>query len=420
MLHRVLTDPKTIVLGILGGAAVGVWLPGLGADMMPLGTLYIAILSICILPIMITALIWGAGRMLRSTRIRAVFNRLAIVYVLGLFIPCVIGIAVALVLAPGAGLSEGTAAALGSQMDVSAGGTKRGGFMVFLQNIVPTNIFNDLSSNDVIAVVIFCIIAGLALGSVRSKATDATLALIHNLYEAFSKLFGWILVPLPIGLFALMGGIISGVDGTFFLSLIGYLGAFYVAGILILASYLVLGTVFGGLSPVAIVARLREPLLLAFVTNSPLIALRPSIDALTERFGIDEEFASTVIPFGTIANQHGQILQFAMTGMFLAQVYGIDITPGVTAILAIGSMLGGTAIVGGGAVLAPALAPLLIAIEVPDALTIVVLATTEQVVGPLVSMMTVLATCNILIIALGRRSRAGAQESAGPAEARDG
>jgi Na+/H+-dicarboxylate symporter len=128
------------------------------------------------------------------------------------------------------------------------------------------------------------------------------------------------------------------------------------------------------------------------------VALYSAIESLQRDYAVSRPVADAIVPFGVLANQHGQVLLFSFTSIFVAQVYGIELGPEALAILGLGCVLAGAAAVGGGAALAPILAPVLLGGGVPDALALVVLATTQSVVANLSSTLTVMATCNLTVL----------------------
>jgi len=73
----------------------------------------------------------------------------------------------------------------------------------------PSNVFSALSEGDFISIVFFSMLAGLALGLVRSPGADDTLRMVNTFYDIFAKVFGWILVPLPLRLFAIVAAAVS-------------------------------------------------------------------------------------------------------------------------------------------------------------------------------------------------------------------
>ncbi len=410
LIKRILTDPKTIILGVISGFVYGFFFKEQAHTLKPFADIYVSLLSMSLLPILVSALIWGIGQMLRTRKTRILFKRIAYIYVLGLFIPCVIGMAVALVFGPGSNLDPAAAAALGGRVSGVQETGNAGGFLAFIAGIVPSNVFEALSKSQFIDIVFFCALTGLALGVIRSPGADETLRILNALYETFSTIFHWVLIPLPIGLFLLVASHVSEADPALLTALLKYVGYFYLAGVSIFIVYICIFSVWAGVPPWRPLVALKTPLILAFATDNPFVALYSAIEGLQKHFDVDREVADTVVPFGVLANQHGQILLFAFTAIFLAQVYGIDLDVVTLITLGIGAIVAGAAAVGGGVVLAPIMAPILIGAGIPDVLAFVVLATTQAVVAPLVSVLTVQATCNLAFLAvtpLGGRKKTG-------------
>jgi len=111
---------------------------------VPFAKLYVALLSMSMLPILVTALTWGIGQMLRTETTRALFPRMALSYLLLLLIPSAAAVLVCVVLSPGKGLGEGATAALGRQLASEPAIESGGPIMAFLQGMVPPNIFAAL------------------------------------------------------------------------------------------------------------------------------------------------------------------------------------------------------------------------------------------------------------------------------------
>lgn len=408
-----IADPKVIFISTILGGVLGWFVPTVGVLIKPLGELYIAALSISIVPLMMTALVSGIGRMLRKPSLRQSFPRFAIVYLLTLLIPATIAIVVGVLLDPGANLSSEAVAKLGQKLSATTQPHAEG-LSDFLIAIIPSNIFQDLNAENFAAIVIFSLLLGIGLGVAESPATDQTLSVMHSLYEAFSRIFEWIMKGLAIGLFCLMAGVAATVDVTMFESLISFIGAFYVAAIVLFVIYAFLLLYFRRVGGLRSLAEVREPLTVSFLANNPFIAVRPAIDSLVKRFGVQDDEADAVLPFGIIASQHGQIMNFILITMFLANVYGIDLPAGKLVTLAIGGTIGGVAVVGEGPALAPALAPILGSVGVPADLGAVVLTTTEQIVGPMVSLLTVFSALTLVLLGHGAPRREHAPK---PAEA---
>ena len=415
LLLKFLQDPKTIIVGVLLGFASGFYLKEFSHTLKPIADIYVALLSMCLLPILVSALIWGIGQMLRHPRTRELFGRMATIYVAGLAVPAVVTILVALVLQPGASLGDKAAAALGGELAVVKQSTDEGGLLAFMLALAPPNVFQALSSGDFMSIVFFCALVGLALGVVRSPGADDALRILNALYETFSKVFHWVLIPLPIGLFCIVAYHISEANTELLVALATFIGGFWVAGLLVLAIHLGVLSAVCRIPPWRPLIALKTPLILAFATDNPFVALKSAIESLQEHFQVEREVADTIVPFGVLANQHGQIVLFAFTTVFLAQLYGAELGPVNLIIVALGVVMSGAAAVGGGAALAPILAPVLLGLGVPDALAIVIFATTQPAVANLGSTLTVQATCNLAILTSRGRVRTASAPQSQPA-----
>jgi Na+/H+-dicarboxylate symporter len=200
-----------------------------------------------------------------------------------------------------------------------------------------------------------------------------------------------VLIPLPIGLFCIVAYNISRADPTLLKALLSY-GAFYwVAGPAVLVTHILILSIAARTPPWRPLVALNTPLILAFATDNPFVALYSAIESLQKEYGVPRAVADTVVPFGVLANQHGQVTLFAYTAVFLTQVYGIELGPVGLATIALGVILAG-------APLAPIIAPVLLGVGVPEALVEVILATTQPGVANLSSILTVQATCNLAVL----------------------
>jgi len=422
IVHRVLTHPATVLLGVGLGFVCGFGARDFSQTLRPVADMYVALLSMCLLPILVSALVWGIGQMLRARETHALFGRMAVIYGLGLMVPCAVGIAVALVFQPGASLGDEAQKLLGTRLQSVQPDAHLPGLIGFLTSIIPPNVFQALSQGQFISIVFFCALAGLALGVVRAPGADETLRVLNALYQTFITVFHWVLVPLPLGLFAIVAYNLSNANYELLKALLTYCTWFWVAGLLVLAVHVLSLAVVTRTPPWRPLLALRGPLVMAFATDNPFVALYSAIESLQKSYRVPRAVADTVVPFGVLANQHGQVLLFSFTAVFVAQVYGVDLGATQLAMLALGVVLAGAAAAGGGAALAPILAPVLIGAGVPDSLAVVVLATTQPVVANLSSTLTVQATCNLAVFAAhGRRQEEDAAEPAAlPDAARQG
>jgi proton glutamate symport protein len=209
-LKQILLDPKTVLAAVVAGFLIGLFASPIGAAVFPIGSLYIAFLSMCLLPILITAIINGIAGLLRDVNTRPIFKNMALLYALGLIIPCVIGMGSALVLQPGSNLSPVAEESIGALITASPPEAKAdGGVLGFLLQVIPTNVFEALSSNDVMAIVFLSVCIGLAIGTIHTREADQALGLVRAIYDVFMQLYRWGIIILAPGLLLFISGVVA-------------------------------------------------------------------------------------------------------------------------------------------------------------------------------------------------------------------
>ena len=122
---------------------------------------------------------------------------------------------------------------------------------------------------------------------------------------------------------------------------------------------------------------------------------------LEEELGVDREIASLIVPFTMVANRQGKIFLFAITSLFMAQLYGADLGVAEYAVVILGSSLAGMAAPGGGPMLVPSMAVVLSAINVPLALAFVIFTISGPIVDRMLSVLTVQASCLLATLSAG-------------------
>jgi proton glutamate symport protein len=402
-LGRILTDPKAVLAAVACGFLIGLFAKPVGAALYPVGSIYIAFLSMCLLPILITAIVIGIAGLLRDDNTRPLFKPMAGLYVLGLVLPCTVGIVSASVLAPGIDLGPDAERSIGALIIESPASARAGGGVLgFLAQIIPTNPFEALSTNQVMSIVFLSVCLGLALGMIDRDSAQPAIDFFKSINHVFMQLFRWAIVLLAPGLLLFISGLVAQIDAEVLLALTKFVITFYVGGVVLMVAYVVLFWIAVRGPVVATLSKLSNPNVLAFMTNNPIVALPATLDALQEDYGVDRRVPDLVIPFGIFANQHGAVFLLSFLTVFLAQIYVIDLSVQDYLVVAIGSMIAGATAVGGGAVLIPTVAPILGAVGIPVPLALVVLATTDNLIGPVRTVLTLQANITLTVMTARR------------------
>jgi proton glutamate symport protein len=412
-LKKLLLDPKTVLAAVVGGFLIGLFASPIGLALFPVGSLYIAFLSMCLLPILITAIINGIAGLLRDRNTRPIFKNMAVLYAAGLIIPCVIGMGSALLLQPGSHLSPNAQESIGALITAAPPEAKAdGGILDFLLQVIPTNVFEALSSNDVMAIVFLSVSIGLALGTIQTHEANQALGLVRAIYDVFMQLYRWGILILAPGLLLFIAGVVAEIDAQTLLALTKFVVDFYIGGAILMLTLMLLfwRAVRGPLLPT--LARLSNPNMLAFMTNNPIVALPATLDMLEQDYGVDRRVPDLVIPFGIFANQHGAVFLLSFLTLYLAQIYVIDLALQDYAVIAIGSIIAGATAVGGGPVLIPTVAPILGVVGIPTSMALVVLSTTDNLIGPVRTVTSLQANITLTVMA----ARRGKEKPAAPAD----
>jgi aerobic C4-dicarboxylate transport protein len=308
-----------IVLGIL----LGYFRPSLGIEMKPLGDVFIRLIKMVIGPIVFLTVVAGiaqAGDMRKVGRI----GLKALLYFEVLTTVCLlIGIVVAHVIHPGAGIAIPHVQAAEVAQYVKPQSTST---IDFLVHVIPDNAVAAFATGDVLQVLIFAVLFGAGLVAVGEPG----LPLAHSLERLSATLFRVISIVMrvaPIGAFGAMAFTIGRFGLTALLPLATLMLAVYITMALFVV--VVLGVIarLAGFSIFALLRTLRDELLLVLGTSSTETVLPQVMEKLV-RIGCSRTTVGLVVPTGYSFNQDGSAIYLSLSALFIAQVYGIDLSLG--------------------------------------------------------------------------------------------
>ncbi|MEQ9811288.1 MAG: dicarboxylate/amino acid:cation symporter [Azospirillaceae bacterium] len=197
-----------------------------------------------------------------------------------------------------------------------------------ISGLLPTNPSAAMLERDMLAVVIFALLIGLACTQARRERVQPILDLFGAMLTVSMIIVQWAMFIVPLAVFGLMAKLVIDVG---FATLIGM--SIYVvtvlAGLLVLLIvYLALIAAFGGIGPAAFIRAAFPTLLLAFSTSSSSAVMPMSIDTAIKRLGVPERIANLVVPLGATVNMAGTALYQTTAIVFLAQVAGLELSAG--------------------------------------------------------------------------------------------
>ncbi|OWZ83044.1 dicarboxylate/amino acid:cation symporter [Natranaerobius trueperi] len=310
------------ILGIVVGLIVGEPI----TVIEPLGDLFLRLLMMVVIPIIIFTLI-TAMKKLTPSQLGRVGGQTLGLYILTTAIAIIIGLTLANVFNPGSGLSLPEDAEMDPEKAPSI-------IDVFL-NLVPENVFEAMANAEVLQVLVFAIIFGIALAFVRESASeeikkgvDMIFSITETAAEAMFKIVRGVMEYGVIGVFALLA-VTFGEAGPEALYEFGILIAAFVAAVLI-HMILIYGVVLNGIilkkSPIKILKGSKEALLAAFATRSSASVLPISMRAADESLKVDEKIYSFTLPLGATINMDGTAMYQGVAAIFAANLVGETLT----------------------------------------------------------------------------------------------
>ena len=309
-----------ILIGLAAGVIVGVFWPRAGVAAKPLADAFLRMIKMIIAPLLFSTLvagIAGAGDLKALGRI----GLKAIIYFeIATTLALVIGLALANLFAPGAGLTmpAGDTAAV-----TAIAKNTQGGWDIFL-HLFPASVVDAMARGDILQIVVFSTFFGIALAAVGPKGRPVFDVLESTAHVMF-KVTGYVMALAPIGVFAALAATIGG-NGLTVLFSLGKLIAVMYLGLALFVLIVVGGVSYLIRIPFLTFARaIREPFLIAFTTASSEAALPKAMEVM-ERFGVPKNIVGFVLPTGYSFNLDGSTLYLSMASVFVAQLAGVQMT----------------------------------------------------------------------------------------------
>ncbi len=320
-----------IVVALFAGLAAG-WLvntrmdeAGIAqvADGLGLITdIFLRFIKMIIAPLVMSALISGIGHMGGDIKALGRIGGRAIGWFLATsVVALLIGALLVSWIEPGVGLNLAVPQA-GAAAAVS---TEAFTLRNFITHLVPRSVFEALADNEILQIVVFSVLAGIAVASLGETARPILRA-AEAVMQMMLKITGYVMLLAPPAVFAAVAATI-GVRGLEVVGTYGvFMGGFYLAlALLLAANLLACGLVIGFPALRRLVLEIRAPFLLAFSTASSEAAYPRLLDALV-RFGIPVRIASFVLPLGYSFNLDGSMMYAVFASIFIAQAYGIELS----------------------------------------------------------------------------------------------
>ena len=332
-----------ILIGLVVGVVIGFVAIAAGGEAVvndwirPFGNLFIKALVLVAVPLVFVTLVKGVAELKDTSSLSRLGGRTVVIYLLTTVFAVLVGMGSALVMRPGDVIGDDVVAEMGqkyadttSTIQSKQATTEDGGPLRFLDDIVPSNIFAALTDNGkMLQIIFFAMLFGVAVLAIPQEKKAPIITLFDSLNEVVMKLVGYVIACAPVGVAALMAGLVVDFngDGSVFAALGVYAANVAVAlCFLLFVFYPVLAMLFGRVGYFDFIRRVYPLQLFAFTTSSSAATLPMTYTTAQERLGVSRETASFVLPIGTTINMDGTSCYQTVATIFIAQALGIDLT----------------------------------------------------------------------------------------------
>ncbi len=347
-----------ILAGFLAGSAIGLVLrniPGSAAAMHlyiePFGAVFVNMLKMIVIPVIFFSLVVGTAS-LPIQRFGRIGAKVLAWYLATSFAAAALGAAIALAISPASGTTAAEWQAMAGQMaagaeSLAAPKSAAAGFRDLLLSMFE-NPFSALARSNFLAIIVFSILFGLALGVLSDSIADPErrthlcrlVGLLSAARDGMFKLVDWVLEYSPIGVFAL--SIVN--FGTYGTKIIGpYLSVTLgvAAGILLMifGAYSLLLRAVTGRNPLQFLKAVREPMIMAFVTRSSAATLPVTLKTAREKLNVHSDLAGFSLPLGATINMDGVCVHLPMFAVLAANMFGLHLTPFALVVLVLTTVL---------------------------------------------------------------------------------
>ena len=324
-----------ILIGLILGIAIGALLNHFSAEkawwisnvLQPAGDIFIRLIKMIVIPIVISSLVVGIAGVGDAKKLGRIGLKTIIYFEVVTTIAILVGLVLANVFQPGAGIDMST---LGT-VDISkyaataAEVTHEHAFIETILNLIPSNIFAAMARGEMLPIIFFSVLFGLGLSSLNAELRDPLVKTFQGVSESMFKVTHMIMNYAPIGVFALIAVTVANFGFASLVPLAKLVVLVYAA--ILFFAFAVLGLIakLFGFSVIKLMRIFKDELVLAYSTASSETVL-PRVIEKMEAYGCPKAICSFVVPTGYSFNLDGSTLYQSIAAIFIAQLYGIDLS----------------------------------------------------------------------------------------------
>lgn len=310
----------SLILSVIAGLAAGTaGLPFINAWIAPIGTIFINLIKMMIVPVVFTSLIVGVTSLGDTKKLGRIGIKTVGFYLVTTAMAIVIGFGIAGFTHPGVGMDLAGAVAPKVKQAPSV--------MQVLVNMIPTNPLGSMVKADILPVIIFSLFTGVGIVQVGGERGDMLIKFFDAAAEVCYKIIAMVMNFAPIGVFCLLLPVVAKNGPKVLLPLLSVIASVAVGcAIHAVVVYSSIATMFAKISPMRFFKGISEAMLISFTTCSSAATLPVNMKNTQENLGVSRDVASFVLPLGATINMDGTALYMGVCSLFVANVFGVDLT----------------------------------------------------------------------------------------------
>ncbi|MCH5655274.1 glutamate/aspartate:proton symporter GltP [Pseudomonas syringae] len=344
-----------ILIGLVLGIAVGALLNHFSAEkawwitniLQPAGDIFIRLIKMIVIPIVVASLIVGIAGVGDAKKLGRIGLKTILYFEVVTTIAILVGLVLANVFHPGTGIDMSTLGTvdISKYQQTTAEVQHDHAFIATILNLIPSNIFAAMARGEMLPIIFFSVLFGLGLSSLQAEVREPLVKLFQGVSETMFKVTHMIMNYAPIGVFALIAVTVANFGFASLLPLAKLVILVYVA--IAFFAFVVLGLIARafGFSVIKLMRIFKDELILSYSTASSETVL-PRVIQKMEAYGAPKAICSFVVPTGYSFNLDGSTLYQSIAAIFIAQLYGIDLSIGAQLMLVLTLMVTSKGIAG--------------------------------------------------------------------------
>ncbi|AGI27197.1 Proton glutamate symport protein [Candidatus Portiera aleyrodidarum] len=298
--------------------------------LQPCGEIFIRLIKMIVIPIIISSLIIGISGIEDTKKLSRIGLKTILYFEIVTTLAIIVGLIAANIFQPGYGINMSK---LSNNIDISqyknitniAQGASHTNIINIIVNLIPSNIFKSFVKGDILSIIFFSVLFSLGLSGIHINNKQNLITIIKTISETMFNITNIIMRYSPIGVYSLISITVANFG---FLSLIPLIKlVFLVYFTIIFFIFIILGSIawYFGFNIIILLRIIKNELLLAFTTSSSETVLLKLMSKM-ENYGAPKNICNFVIPTGYSFNLDGSTLYQSIAALFIAQLYGINLT----------------------------------------------------------------------------------------------